>query len=485
MNIQVVIAFFAYFFILLCIGLFSHKRSTTSSDFIIGNRSLNFWLTAFTAHAADMSAWLFMAFPAAIFIGGLSQAWIALGLLVGMFLNWQFVAQRLRNSTEKFHSYTLSTFFERRFIDHSGLIRSLTAVMSIVFLTIYLSAGLIGMGLLLESLFDINYYVGLTIATLVVVTYTFVGGFVTVAWTDSFQAIFLVSIIILIPIIAYFHIDGAQSILDAAEAHNINLQLLPDTSWATILGIVSLVLGWGLGYFGQPHIITKFMGINHSSELRKSKYLGMAWETLALSAAVAIGIVGIGFYPHGMENPELVFVEMVKHLFYPLFSGFMLCAVLAATMSTMDSQILVCASVLSEDIYKHIFNKRANSQDILKVSRIGVILIALLSLVIAFGKSTSILDTVQYAWSGLGCSFGPLVIMALYYDKANRFGAIAGILVGGTLAAIWPKLNPYIISYPIPSMLPGFFCSLFAIWIVSVLTQRIPNTHVYHYSKKN
>lgn len=484
MNIQVVIAFFAYFFILLCIGLFSHKRSTTSSDFIIGNRSLNFWLTAFTAHAADMSAWLFMAFPAAIFIGGLSQAWIALGLLGGMFLNWQFIAQRLRNSTEKFHSYTLSTFFERRFVDHSGFIRSLTAVMSIIFLTIYLSAGLIGMGLLLESLFDINYYAGLTIATLVVVTYTFVGGFVTVAWTDSFQAVFLVSIIIIVPFIAYFHIDGGQTILDAAEAHNISLQLLPDTSWQTILGIIFLILGWGLGYFGQPHILTKFMGISHSSELRKSKYLGMGWETLALSAAAAIGIVGIGFYPHGLDNPELVFVEMVKHLFYPIFAGFMLCAVLAATMSTMDSQILVCASVLSEDIYKHIFNKSANNQDILKVSRLGVIAIAFVSLFIAFGKSSSILDTVQYAWSGLGCSFGPLVIMALYYRKANRFGAIAGILVGGTLAGLWPKLNPHIINYPIPSMIPGFFCSLLAIWIVSELTQNVPSTHSYHYSKK-
>ncbi len=471
MNVQVVIAFFAYFFILLCIGLFSHKRSTSSADFIMGNRSLNFWLTAFTAHAADMSAWLFMAFPAAVFIGGLSQAWLALGLLCGMYLNWQFIAQKLRIATEKYHSYTLSTFFERRFSDHTGLIRTLTALMSIIFLTIYLSAGLIGMGLLLESLFGINYYLGLTIATLVVVTYTFVGGFVTVAWTDSFQAVFLLSIILLVPIVALSHIGGWEPVVNAAQTNQIDLRFLPDHSWQTILGIISLVLGWGLGYFGQPHIITKFMGINHSSELRKSKYIGMGWEILALSAAALIGIIGIGFYPEGLANPELVFVEMVKQLFHPLVSGFMLCAVLAATMSTMDSQILVCASVLSEDLYKHIFHKSATSKDLLTASRIGVIAISLFSLLLSFGRSSTILDTVQYAWSGLGCSFGPLVIMSLYYSKANKYGAIAGILIGGFISGVWPAINPYITSFVLPSMIPGFFLSLLSIWIVSLITE--------------
>lgn len=471
MNIQVVIAFFAYFFILLFIGLISHKRSTSSADFIMGNRSLNYWLTAFTAHAADMSAWLFMAFPAALFIGGTSQVWLALGLLIGMFLNWQFIAARLRNATEKYHSYTLSTFFERRFSDHTGLIRTLTAIMSILFLTIYLSAGLIGMGLLLESLFGINYYLGLTLATLVVVTYTFVGGFVTVAWTDSFQAVFLLAVIVLVPLIALSHLGGWAPVVQAADAKNIDLHLLPDTSWETILGIISLILGWGLGYFGQPQIITKFMGINHASELKKSKYIGMGWQVLALGAAAFVGIIAIGYYPQGLANPELVFVEMVKDLFNPLVAGFMLCAVLAATMSTMDSQILVCASVLSEDLYKHIFHKSATSKDLLTASRVGVIAISVLSLLISFGKSASILDTVQYAWSGLGCAFGPLVIMSLYSPKANKFGAIAGIMIGGFLAATWPALNPYFTSYQIPSMIPGFFLSLLAIWIVSCVTE--------------
>jgi len=471
MNIQVVIAFFAYFLILLFIGLISHKRSTSSADFIMGNRSLNYWLTAFTAHAADMSAWLFMGFPAAIFIGGLSQSWIAVGLLGGMFLNWQFIAQKLRVATEKYHSYTLSTFFERRFNDHSGLIRTLTAVMSIVYLTIYLTSGLIAMGWLLESLFGINYYMGLTVATLVVVTYTFVGGFVTVAWTDTFQALFLVTIIVFVPIIGFYHIGGWDPIIASATANNISLQLLPDTSWQTIMGVLFLVLGWGLGYFGQPHIITKFMGIAHSAELRKSKYVGMGWEIIALTAAAMVGFVGMGFYPQGLANAELVFVEMVKQLFNPLISGFFLCAFIAATMSTMDSQILVCASVLSEDLYKHIFHKSATSKDILTASRAGVIGIAFLALFISFGQSSTVLGTVQYAWSGLGSSFGPVVIASLYYPKANRYGAIAGILVGGILAGIWPIINPYFTSYVVPSMIPGFFTSLLTIWIVSESTQ--------------
>lgn len=472
MHTQYLIAFFAYFSVLFIIGLASHKAQKTSKDFIMGNRSLSYWVTAFSAHASDMSAWLFMAFPAAVFLGGLSQVWIGFGLLMGMFLNWQFVAERLRTETEKYESYTLSSYFESKFGDTSGTIRVLTALMAIIFITFYLSAALMAMGFLLESLFSINYYLGLSIAIFVAMTYTFIGGYYTVAKVDQFQAIFLLIMILIVPIVAFLSLpEGAHSIIQRAQTDSISLGLFHDFSFNGILSTILLVLSWGLGYFGQPHILTKFMGIKCPTELRKSKYVGMAWQISTLTAAACVGLIGIGFFHGTLANPELVFVEMVKSLFYPLLAGIILCGVLAANISTMDSQILVCASVLSEDFYKHMFKSHASDKELLLVSRLGVIAISLLSLGIAFGKSSSVLDAVLYAWSGLGCSFGPLILMSLYYKKCNKYGAMAGIIVGGTVAGLWPSFGRYIIDYPIPSMIPGFALSILSILTVSKLTQ--------------
>lgn len=470
MNIQVLISFFGYFLLLLAVGIFSRRKLKNSADFIMGNRSLNFWLTALTAHASDMSAWLFMAFPAALYSKGLSQIWIAIGLIVGMFLNWQFVAKRLRIETEKYQCYTLSSYFEKRFQDDSGILRVLTATMSVIFLTAYLSSGLIGMELLFSSLFGIDYYVGLSIATGVVVTYTLIGGFNTIAWTDFVQGTFLMVVIVLVAIMSYFTIPGWAAVQDTAALKQISLALVPDSSFESIFAIIFLIMSWGLGYFGQPHIITKFMGIKDPAELNKSKYLGMSWQIVSLGAAAAIGLIGITFFKEGLQNPELVFVEMVKELYSPLIGGFILCAFIAANMSTMDSQILVCASNLSEDFYKHLFKQNASPEHLLKISRFAVVLVSLVALGIAFARSTTILSMVLYAWSGLGSAFGPLVLSALYFPKSNRYGAIAGILVGGSLAGFWPALNGYFTSYPVPSMIPGFLGGFFAIYLVSKLT---------------
>lgn len=472
MQEQFLISFFAYFCILLAIGLISHRKQTSAADFIVGNRSLNFWLTALSAHASDMSGWLFMGFPSAIFIGGLSQSWIGFGLVLGMFLNWQFVAKKLRTSTEKYNSYTLSTFFENRYQDSSGVLRILTALISLFFLISYLASGLIIIGLLFVSVFGIDYYVGLSLATLVVMTYTLVGGFITVAWTDLFQALFLMLVIIMVPVVTYFQIPGGvETIQTIATSKQIGLNFIADHSVEAYLTILFLVLGWGLGYFGQPHIITKFMGIKNPNDMAKSKYVGMTWQILTLTAAVAVGLVGIGFFPNGIANSELVFVDMVKILFHPMVAGFILCGLLAASMSTMDSQILVCASVFSEDLYKRVFRREASEKEVLRASRVGVLLSAFTALGIAFTKTPTVLEAVHYAWSGLGASFGPLVLVSLYSKQANRYGAIAGILVGGIIAGVWGGLNPYITSYTIPAMIPAFFLSLLSIYTVSLATK--------------
>lgn len=449
----------------------THRKSKSEADFVLGNRSLSFWLTALSAHAADMSAWLFMAMPAAIFIGGVPNGWIALGLLLGMFLNWQFVAPRLRGETEKLDSNTLSTFFERRFQDTSGIIRFFTALLSLVYLISYISGMLLAMALLFDSLFGIDFYVGIAISMTVVVIYTYLGGFVAVAWADLFQGIFLLFTILFVPLLGYFASGGVEAISRVAAAKEIPLTLFKDYSPLSFLAIVMLAVSWGIGYFGQPHIITKFMGIRSVEEIKKAKILGMTWQLFALSGAICVGLVGLAYFPEGLPKEELVFVEMVKSLFHPAAAGFILCAILAANISTMDSQILVCASVVTEDFYKKIFRKKATSVELLRVSRFSVIVIGLIASLLALSKSSTVQEAVFYAWGGLGATFGPLVLTSLYAKSANRYGAIAGIIVGGVVAGVWSHINFYLIDTEIAPIIPGFILSFLAIMLVSRVTK--------------
>jgi len=460
-----------YFAILTAIGIFSRKRNATDKDFNLGNRQLNFWVTGISAHADDMSSWLFVAYPMAVFLSGAGKIWIGIGLILGMFSSWTIIAPRLRKATEKYDSYTLSTFFERRFGDTTGTIRIISAIMILFFMTYYVSAGLVATGRLFESLFQIDYYIGITVAITIMLSYMFVGGFVSVAWTDFAQGIFLLITLLIVPIIAFFHIDSVSQITAAAQAKGISLSLISDFSPRTLFSILSLTVGWGLGYFGQPHILTKFMAIKNPDDLKKSKYLGITWQILVLTAASAVGLIGMAFFPEGLAKPEMVFVEMTKSVFLPFAMVLTVCGIFAANMSTMDSQILVCATVLSEDFYKRIINKTASSKEILWASRIGVVLFSALAFFMAYGQSATIMSIVEYAWSGLGGSFGPLLLVALYSKSTNPYGAIAGISVGGLTAALWPTLNPHITNISVVPLFPAFFCSLIAIYSVSWMTR--------------
>lgn len=470
MHAYVIAAFIIYFSLLLMIGIVFYHKQTTSSDYIMGNRSLSFWLVAISAHASDMSAWLFMAFPMSIFVLGVPNIWSALGLLGGMYLNWQFVAPRLRSMTERYNCFTLSSFFEKRFNDTTGSVRIVSSLVMVIFLTHYLSAGLIAMGNLFESLFGLDYYIGLSIAIVVVVIYTYVGGFNTVAWIDLFQGVFLLLVVLLVPYIAYQKIDGFEQIIRIAQQKQIPLSLLPEKNFDAIFAITSIALGWGLGYFGMPHILTKFMGIKHVSEMHKSKWLGMSWQFLALSAAAFIGLIGIAYFPEGLAKPEMVFIEMVKDLFHPFVSGFILCAVIAANLSTMDSQILVCGSTMSEDLYVPLHKTPPSDKKILLFSKLSVVFISLVALGLAFNRSTTIMDTVLYSWSGLGSAFGPLVLMSLSTTLVNRQGALVGIIVGTAVSMTWSRINPLLTDYTVLPMIPGFIFSALAIYLVSRLT---------------
>jgi sodium/proline symporter len=460
-----------YFALLATLGICSRKKKANDKDFNLGSRQLNFWVTAICAHTDDMSSWLFMAYPMAIFIAGAGKVWIGIGLILGMFASWQFIAPRLRRATEKYDSYTLSTFFERRFGDTSGVIRMISATVILFFMTYYVSAGLVATGRLFDALFHIDYYIGITIAILIMVSYMFTGGFVSVAWTDFAQGIFMLVVLLIVPVVAFFHIDGISHITSLAQAKGLSLSLIPDFSLLSLFTILSLTAGWGLGYFGQPHILTKFMAIKNVDEMHKAKYLGMTWQILIVSAASAVALIGIAFFPEGLSKPEMIFVEMTKSLFSISLVTFIVCGIFAANMSTMDAQILVCATTLSEDFYKRLFHKNASSKQLLWASRISVLLFSGLAFFLAYGQSATIMSIVEYAWSGLGSAFGPLLLTALYSTSVNRYGAIAGMSVGGLIAGLWPTINPLITTLQIVPLFPAFLCSLSAIYFVSWATK--------------
>lgn len=473
MKTQYLLSFITYFTILLGIGYISHRKQTSNAEFIVGNRSLNFWVTALSAHASDMSAWLFMGLPMAIYFQGLSGSWIGIGLLIGMFLTWQLIAKKLRVSTEKYNSYTLSTFFEKRFEDTSGTLRILTAIILLFFLTFYIGAGLTAMGLLIESLFNIDYWWGLTFALCVVVAYTFGGGFITIAWTDFFQGLFLLFMISIVPILMLLKFPDIWTTIKQLDLLEPNyLSLMGDMSIGSVISSAFAALAWGLGYFGMPHVITKFLGIKNADEMKKSRNVGMTWQFLALTASIAVGVIGFAHYQGTLSNPELVYVEMVKLLFHPFFAGFVLCGVLAANLSTMDSQILVCASVIGEDLFKRIAKKELSPQALVRASRCGVIIIALFALIIAYDRQKTIIEAVFYAWAGLGSAFGPLVLMSLYDSKANKYGAVCGIIVGALFGSLWPFINPYLFAYQLPATIPGFSLGLLSIYSISRITNK-------------
>lgn len=467
-----------YFAILLTIGILSYRKHLSAADFIIGGRSLNYWLTALAAHASDMSSWLFMGYPAVIFIGGVKNAWAAIGLIIFMFLNWQLVAPKIRVATEQYNSLTFSSYFESRLADSSGTIRIFTAIMSLIFFTIYISAALVGLGLLFETLFLIRYETGILLGILIVIPYVFMGGYLTLAWIDLFQGLFLLAVILFVPLYLLPDVGGWSGIMAALQKRHLSSSLIPSLSFESLWTTFSMLAGWGLGYFGQPHIVTKFMGIKNVYEIPKSKWIGMSWMTLSLSAATLVGLVGIAYFPYGLHDPEQIFIEIVRQNFHPFVIGFILCAVLAATINAMSSQVLVLSSSLTEDFYKKLFHKGASSRELLLVSRIGVVVIALIAFAIAYARISTIYSLILYAWSGLGASFGPLLLLSLYSKKINKYGAWGGILVGGILSALWPTINNYF-NLKTPALIPAFLASLLAIFVISSITKskmKIPLT---------
>lgn len=462
MDIKFLWAFGLYGCVLAAISFMFYKKNQNASEFMLGGRSLNYFATAIATHSSDMSIWLFMGFPGTIYAHGLGIAWVPIGLVVGMFLSWTFVAQSLRAATEKHNALTLSSYLEHRFNDKTGKLRLVSGLLSLLFFTFYISSGLVGMGLMFENAFGIDYHLGILVALLTTTAYTFIGGFIGVAWCDLFQGMFLLCMILLVPSLAFQSLPGGtHMIINAAKLKSIPLTLFPKT-FSGLISSILLALSWGLGYFGQPHILINFMGIKNTKDISKARNIGISWQILTLGSSLAIGLIGIAYFAQPLPDPELVFVLMVRQLFTPFFAGIVLCSIVAAGLTTIDTQILVSGSTFAHDFYQHYINPKASDRNILRVSKLSVLIIPLISYAIAFNKSASVYGLVEYAWNGLGSSFGPVILTSLYSKKITRSGALWGMILGGLTAALWPLSGS-----SVPSMIPGFFLNLSIILIFS------------------
>ena len=458
-------AFCIYFAILLSIGLYFYRQTKNQSDFSLGNRSLNYWLTAIAAQASDMSDWLFMGFPGAIYLIGLSGIWMAVGLSLFMFLTWQLIAPQLRRQTEQYNALTLASFFEQKFNDQSHVIKMISGLFCLYFFTFYIAAGLVGLGKAFEIIFDIDYHHGIIIGLIIALVYTLLGGLLAVAWSNLLQGIFLLACIMFVPIYAINVKLGGFS-----QFHQ-SLQLFGSdyfSLWPTggILATCMAILKWGPGYFGQPHILINFMSINNPDNLAKAKWVGLTWQFLALSSAICVGIVGKAMLYPTLIDQELVFVMMVKQMFAPFLAGFILCSVLAATISTINIQSLISASLIAQDLYFPLFNPQGSEKTQLLFTRLAIFIIPTFSLIIAWNRA-EVLNLVLYAWSGLGATFGPIVILSLYSTRLNRYGVMAGLLAGGLTAMLWP------LNHAVPVLVAGYLINSATALLVSTLTKKI------------
>jgi len=458
-----------YMALMLYIGYYAYKRTSDLSDYMLGGRGLGPWVTALSAGASDMSGWLMMGLPGAMFATGLSASWIAIGLTLGAWANWLFVAPRLRAFTELSNTITIPGFLEKRFEDKSGMLRMVSGLVIMLFFTFYVSAGMVSGGVLFQSILGTEYHTGLFIITAVVMAYTLFGGFLAVSWTDFVQGLIMIMALIMVPTVAIFNTGSMGDIFGTIIT--IDPSLLDVFKGTSLVGIISL-FAWGLGYFGQPHIIVRFMAITSVKEIKSARRIGMNWMIFSTIGAMFTGLVGIAYYfKQGvkLEDSETVFIKLGEALFHPIITGFLISAILAAIMSTISSQLLVTSSSLTEDLYKTFINKNASDKQLVFLGRFFVFLVAVIALGLAWTKNDTILGLVGYAWAGFGASFGPVVLLGLYWKRMTKWGALAGMILGAATVVVWPKLPVVSQLY---EMVPGFAVSLLAITIVSMITAR-------------
>ncbi len=480
METGVLISLGLYFILMLGIGVWSYRTSTDDvSGYVLGGRKLGPMVSALSAGASDMSGWMLMGLPGAMFLTGLSAGWIAVGLLIGALANYLIVAPRLRVYTERANdSITIPDFFDNRFQDGTRLLRVVSAVVIVVFFTLYTSSGMVAGGKLFQSAFGLDYAWGLWITAGVVLAYTMIGGFMAVSLTDFVQGCIMFVALILVPVVALGHVGG----LSGAEEtiRSVDPSRLDIFHGFTLLGTIS-ALAWGLGYFGQPHIIVRFMAVRSVRDIPMMRNIGMSWMLVTLIGALATGLAGLAYATRtGLEvsDPETIFILLSDVLFHPLITGFLLAAILAAIMSTISSQLLVSSSSLVEDFYGTFIRRNASQKELVLIGRLAVLAVALAAIFLAWNPDNSVLNLVGQAWAGLGAAFGPLVILSLTWRRMTRTGALAGMIVGAATVLVWiyapigPNGAP--LSSVIYEMVPGFLLSFATILVVSLLGPKPP-----------
>ena len=480
MDIPGYFSLFLYFLIMLGIGLFAYRKSTGDiAGYILGGRQVSPQVTALSAGASDMSGWILLGLPGAMYASGFDAVYIAIGLTVGAFANYLFVAPKLRVYTEVANNaLTLPEFFANRFANNRLSVRIVSACIIVLFFTLYTSSGLVAGGKLFESAFGLSYTAGLLITLGVVVAYTLLGGFLAVSLTDFVQGCIMFVALILVPVIAYLQFDSFTQVSTSAYLS------IPTFSASmknlTLLGLLS-TLSWGLGYFGQPHIIVRFMAIKSVKDIPIARRIGMSWMMITLLGALFTGFIGIAYANHfglSITDPETIFIVFADILFHPLISGFLMAAILAAVMSTISSQLLVSASSLTEDIYRVISTKTLPEKMTVTIGRAGVAGVSCIALLLALDQSSSILSLVSNAWAGFGAAFGPLVLFCLYKKNLTHKAALSGIISGAVVVLVWcyaPLLEDgKSLNSMLYAMLPGFLVSGAVIWLVSAFGKQ-PN----------
>ncbi len=475
MNLATFFTLALYFIVMLAIGLYAYRKSTSDlSGYMLGGRSLSPSVAALSAGASDMSGWILMGLPGAMYISGFSSSWIAIGLLIGALTNYLVVAPRLRVFTQVAgDALTVPDYFSKRFNDNSGTLRLIASTVIIIFFTLYTSSGLVAGGKLFESSFNLDYSSGIFITASVVVAYTLFGGFLAVSLTDFVQGCIMFIALILVPIIAFSQFDSL------AQMNQIVTSVNPSYfDWFQGLTGVAILssMAWGLGYFGQPHIIVRFMALRDVKEMPTMRNIGISWMLVSLLGALAVGYTGIAYvtkYDLGLTDPETIFITFSQILFHPLITGFLLAAILAAIMSTISSQLLVSSSSLTDDFYKTFVKRDASDKELVLVGRLSVLTVAVIACLLAFDRNSSILSLVSNAWAGFGAAFGPLVIFSLYWRKMTRLAAMLGMISGALTVLIWIyapiEINGKSLSATMYEIVPGFIVSSLVILIVSIL----------------
>jgi sodium/proline symporter len=469
-------AFLLYLLTMFGIGYVAWRRTRSMADFVLGGRRLGSWVTALSASASDMSGWLLLGLPGYAYVSGLESLWLSAGLLLGAWLNWRLVAARLRVASERAgNALTLPEYFSNRFDDQSGLIRLVSALFILLFFTFYTSSGLVAGGKLFESVFGIPYLWAVSTGALTVILYTAIGGFLAVSWTDLVQGLLMAAALAAAALMASGMVGSTeQGILASLPAPL--LDPFTDKS-GEVLGWVAIIslLAWGLGYFGQPHILARFKAVESVSLIPRSRHIAIGWMVLTLLCASLAGLAGNLHFSTPLADSETVFIQLAELLFHPLVAGICLAAILAAIMSTADSQLLVASSAFSEDFYKGLLRRRAGDRELVAVGRLAVVVIACLAFLLALNPQSKVLDLVAYAWAGFGAAFGPAVILSLYWPKMTRQGALAGILVGGMTVVVWKQLEGGL--FELYELLPGFLASTGAILFVSKYGPQSPQTN--------